>query len=347
MCLQVYILCPIFMRFGGSVCRCLEKWLTAEIQEDPNDDSYWIPPKEQTKEKPQDLANEICMCDECVEDCGEKFFKEKIDGQANGPQFLKFWKLGDPRFNDPDNPLFAPHMDPLTDWRNSLTAETFKEFLYYAKDKYGSDEDKCEECTKIRNHRDSILKIQARKRAELVAECQRQNQKKKEKEEEREEEVIDLNQIEGIDLIKDKVKQMKIEGLEEMDLNNVEKETAINLTTTMLNLMKPSPDDEEKRKEKSQEEKRQKQLRKRQRRKEKKAQARMENSQKDEVVSSRDRASQVDSDDDGDDDDDGGNGDDTVGALKIERDDKKGVISVTVKTSQVCVIFIKVCLLVC
>ena len=319
------------MRFGGSVCRCLEKWLTAEIQQDPNDDSYWIPPKEQTKEKPVDLANDIVMCEKCVEDCGEKFFNEKILGQPKGPQFLKFWKLGDPRFNDSDNPLFAPHMDPLKDWRNSLTAESFREFLYYAKEKYGAEEDKCEECTGLREHRDNILKRQAQRREQMVAECQQKFKKK-------EEPVVDLTQVEGFNLLKDKLRKLDIDEFEGMDFEHVKEETAINVTTKLLNMMKDKgvgKDGEEVKEEektKEQNEKRQKQLKKRQRRKERKAQAKKENSQKNEESPSPDRASQLDSDDD---DDGDGNGDDTVGALKIERDDKKGIISVTVKTSQV------------
>ncbi|KAL4226078.1 hypothetical protein ACF0H5_014066 [Mactra antiquata] len=155
--LKVYILCPVYLRFGGSVCRCLIRWMDAEIMTDPTDDSYWTPPQAQaTTESTPEETIETTMCSKCIDDCGTKYFHEKIMGNNKDPVSLSFWTKGDPRFNDSDNPLFAPHMDPNEDWRNGVSAEMFRDFYNYAKFKYGEG---CSGCTRLKKKRDKVIHV--------------------------------------------------------------------------------------------------------------------------------------------------------------------------------------------
>lgn len=87
--LKVYTLTPVFLRFGGSVCRCLVRWIEAESM-DRNDDSYWIPPSPHIPDKSTCVYDTVenVMCSKCIDECGEKFFKEKICGNAGGPRFV-------------------------------------------------------------------------------------------------------------------------------------------------------------------------------------------------------------------------------------------------------------------
>lgn len=157
--LKVYILCPVYLRFGGSVCRCLIRWMEAPQMDNPNDDSYWIPPQPAPVEKSTDETVETTMCSACVDDCGTRYFHERIMGTDKGPISLVFWKLGDPRFNDPDNPLFAPHLDPSEDWRATLTVDSFRDFFNYARYKYGSAKDRCTVCQRMKKKNDRFLHV--------------------------------------------------------------------------------------------------------------------------------------------------------------------------------------------
>ncbi|XP_021360403.1 uncharacterized protein LOC110454914 [Mizuhopecten yessoensis] len=146
---KVYVLSPIYLRFGGSVCRCLKKWMDAPSQ-DCKDDSYWIPPSPQHQiEEESTTKAPVLMCTNCLDDCGTRYFKERICGQQNGPKFLDYWKLGDPRFNDPDNPLYNKKADRDSDWRDRLSPEDFRDFTHFAKFKYGTEEEKCKDCLSL------------------------------------------------------------------------------------------------------------------------------------------------------------------------------------------------------
>ncbi|XP_061187815.1 uncharacterized protein LOC133195863 [Saccostrea echinata] len=169
--LKVYVVSPIYLRFGGSVCRCLRRWLDAPSMEE-GDESYWIPPENLTygKEKPRST---VVMCKPCLDDCSTKYFREKLTGKRNGPIFIDYWTLGDPRFNDENNPLYAPLSNEFSDWRDSLSVEKFRDFLHYAKFKYGTESNKCQECLDLSRKREDPMDSIS------VADCRSEGQKKK------------------------------------------------------------------------------------------------------------------------------------------------------------------------
>ena len=298
------------MRFGGSVCKCLERWLVAPVQDDPTDDSYWIPPQPQMKDKIEhsNCVHEIIMCEKCIDDCGDKFFNEKILGRPNGPLFLDCWKLGDPRFNDRDNPLFAPHMDPLSDWRATLTVESFREFLFYAKSKYGSPEDKCVVCNELR--KDQVLKLTA-------AECRKKTKKGDERE-------VDLTQIKEFRILKD------LGHFKEIDFKHCTEETALDLGTKLLNFAKDTIPTDNPATQDLVEIEAELNAKKAKKEKKKRRKANKAQAQKKESSPSPERNLENGSDKE----------ETTVGAFKVERDEKKGIVSVTVTTSEVCIIFL-------
>lgn len=144
--LKVYILSPVYLRFGGSVCRCLKRWMDAPPNE-CNDESYWIPP-----EPDVDLSKKECkviMCNSCLDECGTLYFQEKLCGSTDGPKFIESWTKGDPRFNDKKNPLYNKLAQPDSDWRTDLSVEDFKDFVYYSNNTYG---DKCNDCLSLTNY---------------------------------------------------------------------------------------------------------------------------------------------------------------------------------------------------
>ncbi|WAR25533.1 hypothetical protein MAR_011237 [Mya arenaria] len=154
--LKVYILSPVYLRFGGSICRCLIRWTEAQ-QMDPKDESYWIPPQPQTETQSGNAeAAETIMCSSCIDFCGTIYFKEKIMGYRGGPVSFCFWRKGDPRFNDPNNPLYAPHLSKDDDWRDLLTIDMFRDFFNYVRYTYGSESDKCDECQDLKKKRDKV-----------------------------------------------------------------------------------------------------------------------------------------------------------------------------------------------
>ena len=162
---------PIYLRFGGSACRCLRRWLDAPTLEE-GDESYWVPPEILINGKDNNRSN-VIMCERCLDDCSTKYFREKLNGKKCGPSFINYWTLGDPRFNDEENPLYAPYLSESSDWRETLSADQFRDFLHYAKFKYGSESDKCQECLILSSKKgdpmDSIT----------VAECKSEGRKKK------------------------------------------------------------------------------------------------------------------------------------------------------------------------
>ena len=315
------------MRFGGSICRCLERWLLAPNQ-DPNDDSYWVPPQRHIQEKSdhKNCIHEIVMCEKCIEDCGERYFKEKILGNPVQPIFIDSWKLGDPRFNDCDNPLFAPHVEPFSDWRDCVTAEAFREFVYYSKNAYGNEEDKCSACTELRHHKEKVLQLRA-------TECRKKTKTGDQRE-------VDLTQLEEFRDLKSRLQALDIDDFKEVDFEHCTEDIALDLSEKLINLAKDKYP-EEKREvfgiDKKEEElrklqqikKKEKQERKRQRRKANKAQAAAEKkesmakSASQSSLPSQEKKPQSFSDVDDDDDD-------PIEPIKIERDEKKGIISVIV-----------------
>ncbi|KAH3816663.1 hypothetical protein DPMN_118183, partial [Dreissena polymorpha] len=145
--MKVYILSPVYLRFGGSVCRCLTKWMEAPNMEDPNDDSYWVIQQPLTEEPPIPVPNG--MCKTCVTLCDEKFHFETIKGSKDKPIHVKFWKFGDPRFNDENNPLYSPTSCPQNSWNETLTKESYREFYHYCRSTYASEDDVCPGCTHL------------------------------------------------------------------------------------------------------------------------------------------------------------------------------------------------------
>ena len=301
------------MRFGGSICRCLEKWLVAPIQDDPNDDSYWVHPQPQVKEKSEhSITQGIVMCEKCIEDCGDKFFNEKILGRPGGPLFLDCWKLGDPRFKDQNNPLFAPHMDPLSDWRNTLTVESFREFLFYAKAKYGGREDRCDTCFELR--KEDVLR--------RTIECEQHMTKGEERQ-------LDLTQLPEFQVLKEKLKQLDVDDFKGFDFEHCTEETAIDLSKKLLNLAKdrvPSGSPGVEQLKEIEAELTAKKAKKRKRKKANKAQA-----QKEEKSQTKEGSPSPEKNSDGGSEE----GESSVGAYKVVRDEKKGTVSVTVTTSKV------------
>lgn len=159
--------------------------MDAPILEDPNDNSYWIPPQSQGADKgSKPEVTETVMCSNCLDVSSTKYFHEKILGKNNGPASLEFWTLGDPRFNDPENPLFAPHLSPKDDWRDVLDVDVYREFFNYARYKYGGPEDKCSECQNLKKKRDKFINV-----------CRATKKKKKKSTQEQEELLKDLKEV--------------------------------------------------------------------------------------------------------------------------------------------------------
>jgi hypothetical protein len=72
-----------------------------------------------------------------------------ISGKNDGPKFIDSWTKGDPRFNDKKNPLYNKIANADSDWRSSLTVEDFRDFVFYANNKYG---EKCSDCLSLTNN---------------------------------------------------------------------------------------------------------------------------------------------------------------------------------------------------
>jgi len=176
------------------VCRCLTRWVTADSM-DANDDSYWIQPVPVAETRPAGAeGGEVVMCTACADECGTLYFKERIMGNRGGPVTIPCWKLGDPRFNDSKNPLFAPHMSRNEDWRDMLTIDMFRDFFNYTRFHYGEEKDRCSECHNLKKKRDNLLSV-----------C-RASKKKKKKSKEKDALVKDLKDV------KDKLEKLEVTG---------------------------------------------------------------------------------------------------------------------------------------
>lgn len=131
----------IYLRFGGSVIRCLRRWLDVLIL-DEGDEFYWVSSEIFINGNSNKCSN-VIMCEKCLDDCSIKYFYEKFNGKKNGLSFVSYWRLGDSRFNDEKNFFYVFFMDELSDWRDLLIGDNFRDFLYYVKFVYGLDLDKC------------------------------------------------------------------------------------------------------------------------------------------------------------------------------------------------------------
>ncbi|KAL8587160.1 hypothetical protein ACOMHN_026127 [Nucella lapillus] len=154
--IKVYLLTPVYMKFGGSIVRCLTKWMEAE-EISPDDDSYFVRPT------PIEINTPLCpkhprctpspppsavLCAYHLDDCTRKFSLQFLKGVPSSPVDLGFWEKKDPRFCYPENPLWNPGAGTNSDWRTGLTIEKFREF--YAWCSFSDDimrkEDQCQDC---------------------------------------------------------------------------------------------------------------------------------------------------------------------------------------------------------
>lgn len=92
------------------------------------------------------MTENLNICTHCQEDFSEKFFKEKLSGNPEGPKYVNFWTGGDPRFNDPKNPLFNLNSPHGSDWRLDITVPEFIKFCNYVMLTYAPDSNKCKSC---------------------------------------------------------------------------------------------------------------------------------------------------------------------------------------------------------
>ena len=104
--------------------------------QDPSDESYWqapsaLNPNQSVVEKniKFSIKNENFVDD----DDYRCFEEEKLKGRPNGPKFVKGWTSGDPRFNDPSNPLYNKKACRKSDWRDNLEYPKFLDFLNYVR----------------------------------------------------------------------------------------------------------------------------------------------------------------------------------------------------------------------
>lgn len=158
---QVYLLTPVYMRFGGSVCRCLEMWKGA-MEIDPEDDSYWTPPQ------PLNIGESkgsTLLCPVHLQDCNMKYYQEYVAGDPRRALFLpEAWGIGNPRLEDPENPLYDEVAAFMPDWRYGLTCEKFQEFMAYCSSKYVPPEEQCPECRALAKKLRKKLKRKMKKK---------------------------------------------------------------------------------------------------------------------------------------------------------------------------------------
>ncbi|XP_076447642.1 uncharacterized protein LOC143284645 [Babylonia areolata] len=154
---KVYILTPVYMKFGGSIVRCLTKWMETTEEIDPDNDSYFVPPapiemntslcsKHCCVASPSSAANMLCAYH--LEDCNSKFHEQFVKGLPSTPVHLGFWERKDPRFSEPDNPLWNPGAELDSDWRDGLTLDKFQEFYAWCSfsEAIVKPEDQCQDC---------------------------------------------------------------------------------------------------------------------------------------------------------------------------------------------------------
>ncbi|CAH1784464.1 unnamed protein product, partial [Owenia fusiformis] len=61
------------------------------------------------------------------------YLNEKFNGDPRGPVFLPSYGFGDPRFNDPLNPLFDVFANPTEPWYQDVDLWKYRQFLCYMK----------------------------------------------------------------------------------------------------------------------------------------------------------------------------------------------------------------------
>ncbi|KAK7485118.1 hypothetical protein BaRGS_00023658, partial [Batillaria attramentaria] len=162
---RVYLLSPVYMRFGRSIVRCLELWKDApEI--DPSDDSYYIPPaplEPRTDDSPDSPQKGPLLCAAHLEDCNMKYYQQFVVGSPNTPVALDIWGTGDPRRCEPGNPLYNPAAPLLSDWRIGLTCEKFQEFYIYCSTNFVKPEEQCADCRSLAKKARKKLKKKLKK----------------------------------------------------------------------------------------------------------------------------------------------------------------------------------------
>ncbi|KAK7101833.1 uncharacterized protein [Littorina saxatilis] len=146
--IRVYLLTPVYMRFGGSIVRSLVNWKDAD-EIDPSDESYYTPPLpiEYKKPTPAEADCTSVLCPVHLTDCDTKFYQVALSA-PHAPIALEFWTLGDPRFEVPENPLYDPTACRKTDWREGLTMEKFSEWYCWCifSDIITKPENQCADC---------------------------------------------------------------------------------------------------------------------------------------------------------------------------------------------------------
>ena len=97
--LQVYLLTPVYMRFGGSVVRTLVSWKEAP-EMDLSDNSYYVaPPPLEPQKKAESMDFSSYLCPYHQQDCYFMYYQQFVKGNSSMPVGLTFWaEHQDPRF---------------------------------------------------------------------------------------------------------------------------------------------------------------------------------------------------------------------------------------------------------
>ena len=165
------------MKFGGAVLHCLRLWMNGPPL-DPRDESYWTPPqrtkgipaasasKSSKKKKAKQLEAsldsntkkptmtatpaEVSVMGEdsdpgnaesSVDEDYKVYLEERLKGSPFGPQWIRGWYYGDPRFVDEANPLYNLGGDRRSDWRSTLDFLQFKAFQEYVQKYFPSNKE--------------------------------------------------------------------------------------------------------------------------------------------------------------------------------------------------------------
>ena len=113
-------LLPLYYQFGGSICVCLRRWLSAPVMTDSKDTSYWLPP----------ARSSTGACKVITSPEFQIYIDERLQGNL-GACLGEHWIFGDPRFSDADNPLYDPLADRLTDWIKDVKPSDYAMFVKY------------------------------------------------------------------------------------------------------------------------------------------------------------------------------------------------------------------------
>lgn len=159
---QVYFTMPLYVKFGGAVIECVKRWVDAPVTS-AEDDTYWNPPQNNSKPSPSPQVSEQKKSERKkkkmdgetgqsmtgkggsqhesrspagVDEDYELYLEEKIRGGPYGPTLMTGWVFGDPRFVDPENPLYDTQADRRSDWRENLTFHMYRKFYKYVAVRY-------------------------------------------------------------------------------------------------------------------------------------------------------------------------------------------------------------------